>query len=252
MSENFTSTELLIQYMDGELQGETLITVEKAIRLNPEVRTEFENLQAAREAVKSYGLKKQVSELHKEMMNEMKEENLPRIQPARSFLKRSLSLAATVILAVGLYTAYQYLAVSPDKLFRETYQPYSLHETRGSTPSPLEETYKKGDMEGTIRQFESLGSPVAQEYFIAGNAYLETKQFPRAIASFSALQQSNDSRQTHYFEEDAEYYLAVSYLGNNEPAKAIPIFEKINAEPSHPYHKKVSSWFLARLHRLDN
>ena len=252
MSENFTSTELLIQYMDGELQGETLISVENAIRLNPEVRAEFENLQSAREAVISYGLKKQVSELHNEMMSELKEENLPRIQPARSLLKRSLSLAATVLLAVGLYTAYQYLAASPDKLFRESYQPYSLHETRGSTPSSLEETYKKGDMESTVRQFESLASPVAQEYFIAGNAYLETKQFPRAIASFSALQQSNANRQTHYFEEDAAYYLALSYLGNNEPAKAIPIFEKINAEPSHPYHKKVSSWFLARLHKLDN
>jgi len=74
MSENFTSTELLIQYMDGELQGETLISVEKAISLNPEVRAEFENLKLAREAVISYGLKKQVGELHKEMMSELEEE----------------------------------------------------------------------------------------------------------------------------------------------------------------------------------
>ena len=252
MSENFTSTELLIQYMDGDLTGESLTSVENAIRLNPELLEELEHLRSAREAVISFGLKKQVGALHQEMMSELNEENLPRIQPARSFLRRSLSLAATVLLVVGLYTAYQYLAVSPDKLFRESYQPYSLHETRGSNPSPLEESFKKADMEGTIRQFESLPAPTVQEYFIAGNAYMEMKQFPKAIASFTALQQSNTSQQTHYFEEDAEYYLALGYLGNNEPVKAIPIFEKINANPSHPYHKKVSSWFLARLHRLGN
>lgn len=252
MSENFTSTELLIQYMDGDLQGERLTSVENAIRLNPEVREELEHLRSAREAIISFGLKKQVGALHEEMMSELKEENLPRILPARSFLRRSLSIAATVLLAVGLYTAYQYLAVSPDKLFRESYQPYSLHETRGSNPSSLEDTYKKADMEGTIRQFESLPAPTVQDYFMSGNAYLELKQFPKAIACFSVLQQSNASHQTHYFEEDAEYYLALSYLGNNEPVKAIPICEKIYADPSHPYHKKVSSWFLARLHRLGN
>jgi len=198
MSENFTSTDLLIQYLDGELQGESLTSVENAIRLNPEVRAELENLRSAREAIISFGLKKQVGTLHLEMMRELKEENLPRIQPARSFLRRSLSLAATVLLAIGLYTAYQYLAVSPEKLFSESFHPYVLHETRGSNPSPLEEPYKKADMEGTIRQFESLPSPGVQDYFMAGNAYLETKQFTKAIASFTALKQTNAFQKTHF------------------------------------------------------
>jgi tetratricopeptide (TPR) repeat protein len=252
MSDNITPTELLIQYMDGELQGDLLTSVEDSIRLNPAVKTELENLRAAREAVISFGVKNQVGTLHREMMNELKNETLPRIIPARSFLRRSLSLAATVLLAVGLYTAYQYLATSPEKLFRESYQPFVLHETRGSAPSTLEDIYKKKDMEGTIRQFESLPSPAIQDYFMAGNAYLQTGRYPKAIASFTAVDQSNSTHQTHYFEEDAEYYLGLSYLGNNEPGRAIPIFEKIAADPSHPYHKKLSSWFMARLHRLDN
>ena len=250
MNENITPTELLIQYIDGELEGETLDAVKDSIRLNPAVHEEYENLKSAKEAIGSFGLKKQIGTLHAEMMQELKEENIPRILPARSLLRRSLSIAATVLLAVGLYTAYQYLAVSPEKLFRETYQPFIIHETRGTYPSALDMAYKKSDMEGVIRDFKNLSSPETQDYFTVANAYLNTGQYTKAIESFKALQQSNKMHETHFYEEDTEYYLALSYLGNGEPGKAALLFEKIQSDKSHPYHQKVTSWLMARLHRL--
>ena len=56
--------------------------------------------------------------------------------------------------------------------------------------------------------------------------------------------QKNENSKTDFFEQDAEYYLAMSYLSNHEPLKAMPIFERINADSENPYNSNVSEWFL--------
>ncbi len=50
--------------------------------------------------------------------------------------------------------------------------------------------------------------------------------------------------------DDAEYYLALSYLKNNETAEALPLFKKIHNNKAHLYNNKVSSWFLRKLQLL--
>jgi hypothetical protein len=150
---------------------------------------------------------------------------------------------------IGFSALYQYLTVTPEKLFNESFHPFEIHETRGSSRNGLEDSYKKANMEVVIQEFTRLKSPDAEDYFLAGNAFLSTHEPAKAIESFLNLQQINKTTNTHYFEEDAEYYLALSYLANHEPAKALPLFEKIHGEPNNPYNQKVSSWFLQKLRK---
>ena len=56
--------------------------------------------------------------------------------------------------------------------------------------------------------------------------------------------EANTLAKTDFFEQDAEYYLAMSYLDNKESDKAMPIFKKIEADSDHPYNSNVSAWFL--------
>ena len=246
MNEQNTNTDLLIQYLDGELQGEQLETIQKDIEENPASHEELENLRMAKEAAKSYALKSRISSIHQEMMQEMKKTSATKTPVIRMIAQYSFRVAAVLILLFGISSLYQYITVTPDKLFSENFQAFALHETRGST-TMLEDLYEKGDMKTLIQQFELLKSPQGNDYFLAGNAYLSTRQPAKAIETFLNLQQFNRTNNTHYFEEDLEYYLALSYLGNNEPVKALPLFEKIHADPNHPYHEAVSSWFISKV-----
>jgi hypothetical protein len=249
MSEYSTQTDLLIQYLDGELGGDELESVKKNIESDPAVREELENLRLAKEAVTGYGMHKKVQSIHAEMMRELG--GNAKIKPGitRMIFQYSFRVAAVLIVLFGISFLYQYYTSTPEKLFNENYKSYDLRITRSASNSSLEDLYEKGDMAGLIDQFNHLKSPQATDYFLAANAYLNTHRPDSAIVTFLSLQNMNQANHTHYFEEDTEYFLALSYLGNRQPAQALPLFEKIHANPNHPFHSAVSAWFLSRLKR---
>lgn len=247
MSEHSTNTDLLIQYLDGQLEGEQLESVRKSIESDPAIREEYENLSIAKQAVATYGLHKQIQSIHPGMMKELKENESKPGGILRTISLYSVRVAAVLIVLVGISYMYQYYTSTPEKLFNANFQSYDLRVNRGSGGSSLEDLYEKGDMKGLITQFRNLKSPQAPDYFLTANAYLNTHQPDSAIATFIKIQNLNLQNHTHYYEEDIEYFLALSYLGNNEPAKALPLFEKIHDDPNHSFHRAVSAWFLARL-----
>jgi hypothetical protein len=246
MNEYSTHTELLIRLLDGELNENELAAAKKIIAENPFVREEFENLQIAKNAVNTYGLKTTIGSIHKEMMQEIKS---PATALTRKIFHYGLRIAAVLIVLFGLSAVYQYLTATPEKLFSENFHAYELHKTRGSSNTTLEDLYEEGDLNGLIQQYDQLKSPEAKDCFLAGNAYLSTHRSSNAIEAFTRLERINKTNNTHFFEEDVEYFLALSYLGNNEPAKALPLFEKIHADPNHPFNSAVSSWFLLKIKR---
>ena len=251
MNENSTHTETLIRYLDGELQGEELEILKKNLASDQSLREEFENLQLAREAARRFGLKSKINDIHSEMMPEMKANNPGRARVIKMFVQTSLRVAAVLIVLIGLSALYQYFTASPEKLFSENYQPYAMHEMRGeSGNSRLQEKYKMGKMDSVILEFNSLSAPKPEEYILAGIAFLENNQPEKAIKTLQELIQKNTDSKTDYFEDDAEYYLAMSYLKNREPEKALPILEKIQADPRHPYNGKLSKWFILKVKSL--
>ena len=252
MNENSTHTDLLIQYLDGELQGEQLSAIKKDLQENPSSREELENLRLAKEAARSYGLKTRIGSIHTEMMYELKKPGVPKSKVIALISQYGLRVAAVLIILFGVSALYQYITATPEKLFNENFHAFDLHTTRGSSVTSLEDLYEKGDMTGLIRQFTNMKSPGAKDYFLAGNAYLSTHQPALAIEAFLSLEQLNKSINTHFFEEDAEYYLALSYLADHETSKALIIFQKIHANPDHPYHAAVSSWFLSKVKRASH
>jgi hypothetical protein len=251
MNENSTHTDLLIQYLDGELQGEQLSAIKKDIQENPSSREELENLRLAKEAARSYGLKTRIGSIHNEMMHELKKTGVPKSNVISMVSQYGLRVAAVLIILFGISALYQYITATPEKLFSENFHAFDLRITRGSSDNSLEDLYEKGDMSGLIQQFTQMKSPGAKDYFLAGNAFLSTHQPTLAIQAFISLEQLNKSKNTHYFEEDAEYYLALSYLADHETSKALLIFEKIHANPNHPYHSAISSWFLSKIKRAN-
>ncbi len=250
MNDNDTNTALLIQYLDGELDGDVLAEVESKIAGDPLLSEELENLRSAQLAIKSYGLRQKVAAIHTEMMQELKILQ-PTKAPIRTMVKRVFSIAASIIVIMGMLSVYEYSTLSSDKLFKANYQSYAVHEMRGEQhSSQLEQLYKQRLMQQVIKKFAEENEPPVEDYFYAGNAYLIEHNPVMAIKTFESLQQKNIAMQTHLLEDDAQYYLAMSYLQNNEPGKALPIFNHIHNDQQHLYHDKVGSWFLFKIKLL--
>ena len=248
MNEPSSHTDLLIQYLDGELEGEALQSIKNRIAAEPVLLEELENLRIAREAVSIYGLRKQIQGIHPDMMRELKEKTKPAV--TRMIFQYSIRIAAVLIIMFGISALYQYYTSSPEKLFSEKYQAFELRETRSAQTNHLEELYKAGNMDSVTARFSSLKNPLPEDYFLAGNAYLNSQQPAKAIETFINLQQLNKTSNQHMFEEDVEFYLALAYLDYGQPALALPILEKIHADQSHPYNRQVGNWFLLKLKRL--
>ncbi len=243
MSDNFTPTDILIQYLDGQLSGEARQRVEEELKSSEALREELERLRAAQRTVLLYGLKEQVKGIHQEMVP-----GLRRPAPVVSMRRTVVRVAAAVIILLSAGVFYAYRQLTPARLYAENYSTFVLPTVRGADgSSELTKAYKKGDPRYVIAVFEQLPSPTIQDYFLAGNAYLNTGNPGRAIRAFESIREKNDREHTHLLQDDTEYYLAMSYLANNELKPAIDLFAHIRQEPSHLYHDKVGSWWLQRL-----
>src|SRR4030095_3925720 len=160
-------------------------------------------------------------------------------------LKAKFIFALVVLfILLGEFAFYLYMS-RPANLFSDHFRPYELHVYRGASDhSAVKEAYKKGNMDSVIWEFNSSNAPQPEEYLLAGIAYLEKKQPAKAIETFKVMIQKNANSKTDFFQDDAEYYLAMSYISNQESEKAMPIFEKIYADGENPYNSDVSEWFL--------
>src|SRR6266700_6042019 len=127
---NSTHTEILIQYLDGELQGEELESLKKNLAIDQSLREELDNVKLARYAARRYGLKSKINDIHSEMMKDMKNDKPAKSVVFQMIVRTGMRVAAVLIVLVGLSAIYQYFTTSPEKLFSENYQPYSIHEMR--------------------------------------------------------------------------------------------------------------------------
>jgi tetratricopeptide (TPR) repeat protein len=165
-------------------------------------------------------------------------------------LKTIIGCASISFVFMSLSCAlYLYINANPKKLFSENYRRYERIVLRGASTSHsnLELAYMEGDMDSVILDYKNLNSLTPEEYLLAGIAYLEKNQSDKAIETFKTLIKINQDSKTDYFEDAAEYYLAMSYLDNLEPAKAVPLLEKIKADPENRYYADVDELLLLKV-----
>ena len=250
MSNNFTNEDQLIQYLDGELTAQDAADLNAELARNPVLAAKLESLRQTQASIAMYGLRQTVGAIHQEMMGELGQAGPAPVVGMRQWLHYAARIAAVLVLLAGSLVVYQYYTATPHSLYNTDALPYQWHETRGATISTLETDYNNHEYSKVIQDFKQLPAPNATAYFLTANAALQTAQPAMAISALAALQQQNTAAQTHYYEEDVVYYLALAYLQNNEPAKALPLFETIYAAKDHPYHSYTSRWFMMKLRRL--
>lgn len=249
---NSTRTELLIRYLDQELSEAERAEVEAELASDAAASEELERLRVTRNLVKGYALRQQVYRVHGDMMQELRGSATATSSPApvRKMFTYAMRIAASVLVILSVTALYQYLTFSSAKFFDQNYSAYEAPTMRGSAGSTIQSLYNERNWKEVVNRFERSVTHTTEEWFLAANAYLQLNQLPQAIGGFQAVQKQNAATRATLFQDDAEYYLAMAYLKNNEPASALPILEAIHRNPDHAYHDKVSSWDLIRLRRL--
>jgi len=237
----------MMRYLDGELSGKDLQDFEKSLAESPAMMTELDNLRLAKLAVEHYGLKQQVGSVHKQMMAEFNDEVAKTSRPKLfSLMRVSMRVAAALLTALVLFGGYQYVVVSSSKLLPAGN--YELSVTRGEAAvSPIEKYYQDKDYNKVISEYQKSRSADNELLLLAGISYYKTGQAGRAIPEFKKI---TGNTATDNYRDDAEYYLALSYLGINEPANAKIWLEKIYKDKDHLYHDKVTWWTMLRLKML--
>ncbi|RMB58021.1 tetratricopeptide repeat protein [Dokdonia sinensis] len=160
-----------------------------------------------------------------------------------SFLKYAVAaciIIGTTLLAVNFFKP----SLSNEELFAQNFQPYSniiAPVERGETPDDLLgksfALYEQGNYEEAQRKFQELYDASGDRYllFYRANALLALDRSADAIEVFKSHQETTDN-----FLGKSKWYLALSYLKNNDSQKAIELLKEIKQTKTYN-HERVDA-----------
>ena len=252
-----TMSEKLVQYLDGELTGPEKEIIEQRLAADKELNDELESLKAAREAIKLYGLQQKVSGIHQQMMEEMqtpvKKMNPIAIGSARRIIRYSIAVAASVVLIVGGIAGYNFYDLSSNKVFASNYHSYELNTVRdgdSTQVSPVEKAYREKDYKGTVALISQQRSPSVKETFLAGMSNMELGNNAKAIEELKKVIAGSEDAKNNLFKDQAEYYLALTYIRDKDYDFALDMLRSIKENPGHLYNKKVTGKLIRQVKML--
>jgi tetratricopeptide (TPR) repeat protein len=256
-------------YLSGELMEDERTDFEQKIRLDSELAQAVEQARISRLAVRHYGLRNDLKAIHAQMMTRRQPSGTsassdthetidsrpqPRVLPLWKYGSR---IAASLLLLVLAFATVRFATLSGENL-SEGRALYTVETNRGAEAdeikAQLRTAYAQGDYRRCVNLYESqqpAADPAANEAnLIAGNAYLSLNQPEKAGNCFQKILSANEQLPEKPFQEDAEYYLALSLLRAGRVSEAEALFAEIRQNPSHAYHSQVSWWFYQQLQWL--
>jgi len=253
MDNSTPQSELLMKYFDGEMSSQEKEDFENRLAADKQLAQEFEDLKTTRAAVKMYGLKQDITGIHHQMMEQLKP-GVPvrQLTPTRRLLRYGISIAASILLLMIGVVGYNFLRLSPERLYQEKYQPYQLVSLRGDGqhPSEIESDYQQKNYIKVIADVQKLQAPSVEDLFLSGVAYLQTGNVTRAINSFESVIRRDRESNSTTLKDEAEYYLALSYVRNQNYGQALDLIQAIRNDSRHLYHDQFSRSFVRRIKML--
>lgn len=165
----------------------------------------------------------------------------------KKILRYGMAVAASICLVVAFLKAYQFLQLSPDSLYNEVFVNYQLPLTDNNSSTEnirIENLYRQKNFKAIIKESKKPRLPDDKTFLLIGMSYLHTNDPFNAIAAFRQIKPSGN-----YFQE-AQYYLSLAYLKNNDYDQALGLMQHIKNNKTHIYHQHFSSSFLGKIRML--
>lgn len=257
MTNNIESEFVLDELVKNRLtkvEAKELLARQGLSNLDVEIDLHFASVKA----IQQYAILKQVQSVHSSFMHsEPNAENSigkAPIMPSRMVSMRwVMGVAASLFVFAATWFTYQYSTNDGGKLYSEIYQPYNVNTDRGigeiSTHNLIQE-FKNEDYKAVIKTYESLLNTNIREKFLTGYAYHQVANYNKSIELLRQLLKYNKLNKTRLYNDEAEFYLALSYLKINDIVSAAELFKSIRSNPDHTFHETVTKWNLTRLNWL--
>ena len=207
-----------------------------------EATREWNYLRMAVEGVQETGLYEQIESVKTQWMARQAMASSPASSGAviRNISRIAMRVAACILILAGGTAVYKYMSTSASHIYSEYTQPYDLNTSRGvAARDEMDEAYRNKNWTAVTELFNKKKDKNNKTYFLAGMAALESKNYDDAIGMFQQVIAANTQSGGDYFEDEAEFYLAMSWLARNEVNEAMPLLDKIRADKNHLYHDVV-------------
>jgi hypothetical protein len=230
----------LINYLDRTLTEQEMREVEALIQTDNEANQQWQYLEMAVQAVEYAALYEQVASVKEEYKMAANVQAMPVVKGKVRTMTRVFQIAATLVLLCMAMAVYKYITTSAADVYKEAYLPYELNTSRsGGTINELEQAYRSKNWQAVIIAYNNLTEKNNKTRFLAGMAHMELAQYAPAAQQFDQVLMQNARVGDDYFQDEAEYYLAVSYLALNRIKEAVTILEKIKASETHLFHQQA-------------
>ena len=231
--------EILIDYLDNLLDPEERSRINSMLQKDMAATSELQYLKLAIETVHLNAIGEKVSAVRKSQEIMRGSQNIPEKGIVRDMYKTSLRIAAVLILLIGSATLYKYISVTNLSMYRKQFTGYELTNTRGTEVKDGEtEAYLNRNWKEVITIFNAETDKSNKSRFLAAMAEMQLNNFRQAEVLFESIL-SNPSGDNS-FQEEAEYYISLTYLMDHKENKCIQMLDKIKADTSHTYYPLVS------------
>lgn len=235
--------EQLIDHFDKTYSDKGSAETDPQYLSDPDAAREYGYLRMAVEGVQEAGLYEQVESVKNRWMAQ-KAMSTASTAPAgaviRNISRIAMRVAACILILAGGSAIYKYMSTSANHIYSEFSQPYELNTSRGAVaPDEMDEAYRNKNWTAVTELFNKKKDKNNKTYFLAGMAALESRHYDDAIGMFQQVIAANTQSGGDYFEDEAEFYLAMSWLARNEVKEAMPLLDKIRADKNHLYHDVV-------------
>ncbi len=228
---------LLIDYLDKQLSAEETVRVDSLIRNDKQVAADWAYLKMAVKAVELNAIHEQVVYARKRFANMNEPVTKTSGAVVRNMYKTALRVAAIVIVVLGGALFYKYITVNNSSLYQQNFEEYTLSTNRGEgNQDAVETAYRDKNWNAVIQHSDQAIIKTSETYFLSGMAALELKKYPEAVSRFEHVMNINAKSADKYFQDEAEYYLALACLMNHQTDKGVRILDQIRANKNQVYY----------------
>jgi hypothetical protein len=237
--------ETLMRYLDGEMNQTEREEFELQLQNDAVLKERLDSLKIAVVSIKQYGTIEKVRSVHSQMMQELSfEKREAKVVPVKRIVKYSLAIAASIIIVlvgVNFFTSSQ---LSSEKLYNEAFVDYDASGSRTNEQQPeITSLYGAHNYTAVVGKANSQGLS-QKDSLLVGLSYLKTNQLHKAASWFATISQQSPVKQ------DAEFYLAMTYLKNKNYGEAVRLMEQIHGNPSHVYHNQFAEDYIDKVKKL--
>ena len=230
------------QYRFGPMTESERFNFEQELVENPMLNNEFQLDVEIEASLKQYD----IIDLRRKIFRVINEEKASVKMPVlKSFHSYWYMVAASItflILLGGAFRLMHPVKYTNNTLFEMYYTGENAHNLTRSAGNSNDEgmaKYREGDFNGALVLFnESLDKDPENIYvrYYTGLASIEANQLQKAVTEFKYI----IDQKNNMFVENAEWYLALSYLKNNQVKESKSLLTEIINNTSNSHNKEAS------------